>query len=261
MAPFEGAPDAKLARDVIAQLGRIKGNAQTLLSPGKTEGATHLLHGTLQAENGKLIVHAQVTDMASPVASRKWDAEYVSDQTRYIPVALAGVVTATFHLPPPMADATVNAAARPDCQRGMAAVRCDGKVDEAITALQRAVSADSDSPLTYADLAEAEWFKFYATKDQAWLARTAETENQAELRDPDLAAVHRILGLLIYNSGRYDQAVSEYQRAIELDPNNRDGYRRMGMAYQANNDIDKALAASPSGGSRTRIYEEPTGLR
>ena len=35
VAPFEGAPDAKLARDVIAQLGRIRGNAQTLLSPGK----------------------------------------------------------------------------------------------------------------------------------------------------------------------------------------------------------------------------------
>jgi len=246
MAPLEGAADAGLARDVAGQLTRIKGNAQTrfrLLSPGKTAGATHLLHGTLRPENGRLALHAQLTDMKSSVDAKKWDAEYAPDQARYIPVALAGVVTKTFHLQPLMAHAAVNAAAKEDYEKGMAAVRWDSKMDEAVASFERAVAADPDSPLTYAGLAEAQWFKFYATRDQAWLGRTTESERQAEIRNPDLAAVHRVSGLVLYGSRRYDQAVAEHQRAIELEPNNSDAYRRLGMALNANRQIDKALAA------------------
>jgi tetratricopeptide (TPR) repeat protein len=125
----------------------------------------------------------------------------------------------------------------------MEAVRWDSKADDAIEAFQRAVAADPDSPLTYAGLAEAQWFKFFATQNQVWLARTTEAERQVELRNPDLAAVHRILGLLVYNSGRYEQAVAEYQRAIELEPSNSDSYRRLGRTFEKNNESDKALAA------------------
>jgi eukaryotic-like serine/threonine-protein kinase len=246
VAPLEGAADATLVQDMSGQVNRIKGNAQTrfkLLPPGKTAGATHLLHGTLRPENGKLTLHAQLTDMKSSVDAKKWDAEYAPNQTRYIPVALAGVVTETFHLLPPMANATVNAGALQDYQKGMDAVRWDSRVDEAIAAFRRAVEADSDSPLTYAGLAEAQWVKFYATRDQAWLAQTTESERQAELRNSDLAAIHRISGLLLYGSREYDQAITEYQRAIELEPNNSDAYRRLGKAFEANRQIDRALAA------------------
>ena len=259
VAPMEGAADVRLARDVARQLERIRGNTQTrfrLLPPGKDSGATHLIHGTLRPENGELLLHAQLTDTKSGVDAKKWEAEYVPGQLRYIPVALAGIVTETFHLPPPMTNATVNAAAKQDYQEGMAAVRWDSKVDEAIAAFQRAVAADSDSPLTYAGLAEAEWFKFYATKDQAWLVRTTDAERQAELRNPDLAPVHRILGLLMYNSGRYDQAVAEYQRAIELEPGNSDAYRRRGIAYQADGQVDPALSEY-----RRAIQVEPSYYR
>jgi tetratricopeptide (TPR) repeat protein len=244
-SPLEGG-DASLASDAAEKLARIKGNAQTrfgLLPLGKSAGATHLLHGTIRPGSGKLLLHAQLTDSRSGVDAKKWDAEYAPAQSKYIPIALAGVVTETFHLSPPMANANVNAGAQEDYQKGMAAVRWDSKMDEAIQAFQHAVNADPDSPLTYAGLAEAEWFSAAAASDQVGLARAAEAERQAEIRNPDLAPVHRMLGLLIYNSGRYDQAIVEFRRALELEPGVSDGYRRLGMAYQANNQTDEALAA------------------
>jgi hypothetical protein len=102
VSQLEGA-DSILNREIFTQLGRVKGNAHTsckLLRQSKTKGATHLLHATLSPENGKLLLHAQITDMKSAVDVKKWDAEYTPDQTKYIPIALAGVVTGTFHLAP-----------------------------------------------------------------------------------------------------------------------------------------------------------------
>jgi len=246
VVPLEGAADVGLDRAVAAQLGQIKGNKQTgfkLLARGKTTGATHLLYGTLRPENGKLALHARLTDIKSGVDAKKWNTEYTPDQTKYMPVALAGMVTEAFHLLPPMTNAKVNAAARPEYDRGLAAFRWESKADEAVAAFDRAVAADPDSPLTHAWLAHAEWVKFYGTRDRAWLARTTEAERQAELCNPDLAAVHGIRGLLIYNSGRYDQALAEFQRSIELEPGVSDGYRRLARSYASNNEIDKALAA------------------
>jgi serine/threonine protein kinase len=245
VSPLEGA-DSSINRDIARQLGLLKGNTNTslkLVPPGKTDAATHLLHATLSQENGKLLLHAQLTDTKSSVDVKKWDAEYAPGQAKYIPIALTGVVTGTFHLPPLTTNATVNEAARLDYQKGMAAVRWDSKVDEAIAAFQRAVAEDPDSSLTFAGLAEAEWFKFYGTKDQSWLVHTTEAEKEAEGRNPDLAAVHRILGLLIYNTGSYDQAAAEFQRAIELEPNTSDAYRRLGRAFEKNGQIDKGLEA------------------
>jgi tetratricopeptide (TPR) repeat protein len=158
-------------------------------------------------------------------------------------VALAGVVTGTFRLPLLAAGATVNSAARQDYLAGLTYVRRDSGIDSAIVCMERAVSADPDSPLTHAGLAEAEWFKYYLTRDRAFLERAAQSLRQAERRNPDLAQVHRIAGLLRANSGLYEQATAEYRRAIELDPTNGDAYRRLGLAYEKNNQLDEALAA------------------
>jgi Flp pilus assembly protein TadD len=52
-----------------------------------------------------------------------------------------------------------------------------------------------------------------------------------------------LAGLLLADSGWYDQAEAEYRRAIELEPGNSDAYRRLGMACERNNQPDEALAA------------------
>jgi len=261
MLPFQsthevgGVADG-MFRDAAVQLTHLKGSARVRLSVVPSDemlrktvdtadkartafGATHVLHGTLQSVAGRFVLHAFLTDTRSHINIREWTARYAAPEVRYAPVALAGMVTESFRLPPPSAD--VNAAARRDYFTGLNLLRHDTGVDGALPLLEKAVAADPDSPLTYAGLAEAQWFKYYLTNDQTWLDRATDSEHEAERRNPDLAEVHRILGILDAHAGRYELAEAEYRRAIELDPKNGDGHRRLGQVLEKNNQLNEAL--------------------
>jgi tetratricopeptide (TPR) repeat protein len=262
--PFTAGQDtAPLAEDLFrstaGQLAQLRGGAHTTLTvmpfqktvrehidtPEKARdvlGATHVLRATLGKENEKVILHAYLTNVQSSVDMKEWKAEYAPGEERYVPVALAGMVTGTLRLPPLAIGATVSAAARKDYENGLSYVRRDSGVDAAVAFLERAVAADPDSPLTHAALAEAQWLKYFLTKNKAWLDRTTESVRQAEIRNPDLAPVHRIAGKLKENDSRYELAAADYRRAIELEPGGSDGYRRLGQVYEANNQASEALA-------------------
>jgi Flp pilus assembly protein TadD len=249
--PFEfdtgaAALAPRLFRDSAATIGRIASSARTkfVVLPAKdARSATHALHATLAGANGRATLHASLTDVRTGVNNREWTADYAPGELRYAPVALAGMVSGTFHLPPLTNGAAVNRAALADYQAGLAHVRRESETDAALDAFARAVFADPDSALTFAGLAEAQWFKFALTLDRVWFQRARESVRQAEERNPDVAAVHRIAGLLKYRDGWYDQAAAEYDRAIELDAANGDAYRLLGQAKERNNQLEQALAA------------------
>ena len=52
-----------------------------------------------------------------------------------------------------------------------------------------------------------------------------------------------IAGLMKANVGLYEQAVADFQRVIELQPNNGDAYRRLGIVYGNTNQLKDAVAA------------------
>jgi Flp pilus assembly protein TadD len=160
---------------------------------------------------------------------------------RYAAKAIAGVVTASLRLPRPPVPA-VNPAARQDYLAGIAFARRNSKIDQALPLLRRAVEADPDSPLTWAGLAEAQWVKYFLTQDRSRLNDTAESVRQAQNRDPDAPAVHRIAGVLQSHAGLYESAAEEYTRANELEPHV-DAYRRLGQLYDRSGKLDQALAA------------------
>ncbi|HTR34699.1 MAG TPA: protein kinase [Bryobacteraceae bacterium] len=245
-----------LFRDTGRQLARLEGNAHTAFIFQRNQaGATLVLHGSLHKENGKLILMADLTDARSQLNTKEWKAAYLPSEMRYAPVALAGMVTASLRLPP-LEVAPVNAGARRDYSAGLSALRRDAGVDASIHLLERAVAADPDSPLTYAGLAEAEWFKYSITGERIWLDRASESVREAQLRDLDSAPVHRIAGMLEDNASRYESAEAEYRRATELEPNNSDAYRRLAMVLKQNNQVDAALAAY-----RRAIELEPENYR
>jgi tetratricopeptide (TPR) repeat protein len=152
------------------------------------------------------------------------------------------MVTGAFHLPALTEAADVNAAARQEYANGLAYMRRDTGADSAIAAMQKAIAADPDSPLTHAGLAEAWWWKYSLTKEKKYLDLLKECVRQAERRNPDLAPVQRIAGLLMVISGFYELAETRYRRAIELDPSNSDGHRRLAFAHLNNHQLDLALA-------------------
>jgi tetratricopeptide (TPR) repeat protein len=206
-------------------------------------GATLALHGSVTGKDGKLLIHAYLTDTRLQVNKGEWTAEYKSGQERFLPVTLAGMVTGTLRLPALSTNAVVNAAAQQDYLAGLNYLRRNSGTDNALNVLEHAVAADPDSPLTYAALAEAQWFKYFLTGDSLWLDRTKESTGQAWLRNPDLPQVHRIAGLIKADAGLYELAEAEYIRAIELEPNNGDAWRRLAKVYEASNRSDQALAA------------------
>jgi eukaryotic-like serine/threonine-protein kinase len=108
--------------------------------------------------------------------------------------------------------------------------------------LGNAVLSDPDSAQVRAALAEAQWLKFRRTAGNVWLERAVETARQAEARDPDLAPVHLVEGLLLSRFGKYDEAAIRFERAIELDPNNGEGYRRLATIYESKGQTEWASA-------------------
>ena len=80
---------------------------------------------------------------------------------------MAGMVTAALRLPPPADEPGERQAAKQDYRAGLAYTRRNSTVDKALPLLEHAVAADPDSPLTWAGLAEAQWFKYFITKDPA----------------------------------------------------------------------------------------------
>jgi len=183
-----------------------------------------------------------LTDMRTGVNTREWKTDYASGQERYIPIALAGMVTGTLHLPS-FAITSVNSAAQADYLGGLAAMRKDSEIDQSLALLGRAVTHDPDSPLVYAALGEAQWYKHLFTRDRAWLDLSQESARQAQLRNLDLGPVHRLAGLMEFESGFYELATADFLRAIELEPAESVNYIRLGQAYQRNNQFDEALAA------------------
>jgi tetratricopeptide (TPR) repeat protein len=265
MLPFESSQDigglaSRLSQDTAAQLAHLKSSSQTRLAviplsailtqkfdtvekSSAMLGATHALHGMIEKQNEDIILHVYLTDARTGANTKDWKMRYKESELRYAPVAIAGMVTYTFRLPSVKTNATVNAAARQDYLTGLSYVHGDTRIDDAILLLEKAVAADPDSPLTYAGLAEAQWYKYRVTREPTWKERAQESVRQAELRNLDLPEVHVISGLLKTDSSFYELAAADYQRAIELQPNNGDAYRGLSGIYDSNGQNSEALGA------------------
>jgi tetratricopeptide (TPR) repeat protein len=251
----------RLSRDAAGELARLKGGniarlavipldavqrqkVDTAEKAGAALGATHVLHATLsKKDDGKLLLRAVLTDLRTRVNGKEWTAEYAPGEMRYAPVALAGMVTSQLGVPPLVAAASVNSAAAQDYWRGLWYMRRNSTIDAALPPLQRAVAEDPDSPLAFAALAEARQWKWFLTKEEAWRERSKEAEREAQRRNPDLAQVHRVAGILNFREGLHELAAAECLRAIALDPKDGEAHRVLGQAYEATNRLDEALAA------------------
>ncbi len=240
------ALSAEFLSKVEAEIGRLEGTKKTefeLLPDGKASGATHLLRVTLGKGDKQTNVHAVLSDTSSQAALKTWDARYTPAEWKYAPRALAGVVSAGLHLQPLPESLTVNEKAQADYLAATNGLRQESLIDAVLQDLNRASSADRDSPLIFAAYAEADWMKYNTTKERSWLDRSREAARQAQLRYPDTAAGYRAEERLAVSAGQFEDAEAELLRAAELEPANAENYRRLGFVYNSKNQFDKALLA------------------
>jgi tetratricopeptide (TPR) repeat protein/TolB-like protein len=263
--PFETPSESKviadgLIEDATARLRRVKNDGRRKLTvipmsdairnrvdgprnAAALLGATHTLTGTVRRDNGRTIVRAWLSDARNQVQLKDWQAEYLPNELRNMPVALAGVITGTLRLPPLTMTATVNSAAWSDFTAGVGLLQRDTGVDAALPLLERAVAADPDSPLARARLAQAQALKYRRSHDPSWLDRASASLADAGHLNPDLPAVWLVSGMIGEYSGRYEKAESDLGRALEIDPRDGDAWHRLGKVYKEDNRFTDAEAA------------------
>ncbi|MFO7668846.1 MAG: DUF5107 domain-containing protein [Bacteroidales bacterium] len=61
--------------------------------------------------------------------------------------------------------------------------------------------------------------------------------------DPGDALAHHLMGSLLMKSGRYEEAVAQWESSVALDPSNAVAFRNLGQAYQEQGESQKAREA------------------
>src|SRR5437588_3695735 len=127
--------------------------------------------------------------------------------------------------------------------------------DQAIAWYQQAIARDPNFALAMARLAEGRLSQhwFVETFTEAELAEVGKTVEHALALAPDLAQAHVAHGLFYYYGYRqYEQALAEFGRALQLQPNNAQAleysgyvYRRQGQWLRCLDTLNKSLDQDP----------------
>jgi tetratricopeptide (TPR) repeat protein len=206
-------------------------------------GASHALTGTLNARGERLEVRVSIQEISSGASIRRFEGEFLPTDLASLSASLAGVVTSAFRLPsaPPV---SIRPEAYPAYAAGLASLRRDvAPTDAAMESLNAALRLDPRSPLILAGLAEAQYKKFFLSKDPASLQSAASLAREAESLQPDLAPVLLVLGAIEVAQGETGRALERYRRAAEIEPGNSDVWVRTGIALGNAGRNPEAMAA------------------
>jgi|WetSurMetagenome_2_1015567.scaffolds.fasta_scaffold42507_2 eukaryotic-like serine/threonine-protein kinase len=105
-------------------------------------------------------------------------------------------------------------------------------IDSAIRNLERAVALDTKYALAYAALGEAYWRRHEGKAETQWIDRAQNACKRAVALNPKLSRGYTCLGLIFAGTGKYQEAIREYQTALALEPTNDDIYRQLASAFE-----------------------------
>ncbi len=105
-------------------------------------------------------------------------------------------------------------------------------IHNAITEFKEALKIDPNYASAYAGLGKADWIGFQQfLKGDDWIGQASRNCAKAQSLNPDLAEGHVCLGNVLNGTGKYDQAVHEFQRALETDGGSEEALRGLADAY------------------------------
>ena len=116
-------------------------------------------------------------------------------------------------------------------------------LDKAIAEFTNAIHIDPNYALGYAALGHSYSLGFQQYgKPNSWVADASRNCQRALSLNPELVEGHVCLGRLLIGSGRYDQAVEEFQRAVRAEPGSEDALFGLAEAYTHLGDVAAAEA-------------------
>ncbi len=205
-------------------------------------GATLVLEGNLQRSGGQVRINVAVVDTrthrqvrAESLTIAASDPFAVQDQ-----VVNAAVKMLELEVQPREREAlkthgTQVASAYDFYVQGLGYLYNYDKVENienAIKVFDRALQLDPHYALAYAGRGEAYWKMYESNKDPQWIESSRRDCEHAISLSSGLAAAHICLGRLYKGTGHYQDAIAEFERAIETEPTNDDAYRELAEAYE-----------------------------
>ncbi|MDQ6676813.1 MAG: tetratricopeptide repeat protein, partial [Acidobacteriota bacterium] len=116
----------------------------------------------------------------------------------------------------------------------------------------QAITRDPRFARAYAGIAESCFGLYRLTKDPQWSEKGLNAAQQSISLDQVLPDVHLVTGSGYMLTGKTAEAISEFNRAVELAPSSDEAYRRLGNAYvkiknkdSARRNLKKAIAINP----------------
>jgi eukaryotic-like serine/threonine-protein kinase len=125
-------------------------------------------------------------------------------------------------------------------------------IDNAIAEFNQALKVDPNYAPAYAGLGEAYWIGYdQLNKAKSWLAKASENCKQAVSLNPRMAEGQACLGNVSFSTGKYEEAVALYQRALKLNPESGNTLGQLALAYEK---LGNPAAAEPA-------YKQAVALR
>jgi len=106
-----------------------------------------------------------------------------------------------------------------------------GEFDKAASALEQALTLDGDYPVAISNLGMTYFSWFLQSKDPERLRQAETAFRRALTADPDYATPQNGLGLTARASGRLDEAVDHFLKALELNPGFGNALYNLGVTY------------------------------
>jgi tetratricopeptide (TPR) repeat protein len=101
-------------------------------------------------------------------------------------------------------------------------------IESAIANFKGALEREPNYALAYSGLGEAYWYKYELTHKAEWVDKAL----AACRRAAELGSGHACLGRVYTGTGKYEQAVAEFQRALQVDPTDDGAYRGLAFSYE-----------------------------
>lgn len=220
--------------------------------------ATHALQGRVSRRGSTISVETSLIDAQALTVLHHQVRDYPGGRLDTLPQSLAGSVSLALQLEgKPPSDRLAAAASEPYF-RARYYLRRDGtSFDEAIPLLMQARAADERSPLPPAGLTEAWLSRFQSTGDKSALDTARQWHAVAESLNADSVSVRLAAGMLNEASGRYDQALSDYSRVLQLEPGNSDALYGLANVYDATDMPAKAVEAYRTAARSHPAYYAP----
>ena len=253
---------AGMAMDIAERLSNARRNftvispreaqANQVDAPAKARGtfrATHVLEASLRRTGGQVVMLASIADLGSGRSIAKLQGTYAAGDTHEMAKAIIAAASGAFQLRNAVPRESVSGPAYAPYVQGLELLRQDANAnaDRAIAYFEQAIQFDPKSALPYAGIAEAQMARFTRGDGSPWLDASGASIDKAKSINSDAVPVLLISGSFDQQHGRYEQAIRDLTRALQVDPGNSVALRRLAGVYQSTNRSEDAVATYRKG--------------